>query len=81
MRTCHCQDIRKGQEIQTRLSKSYSEELKGQVVKECIETNKYGAVSSGRLEQLAGGTYVEQDRECVFGELYCYSASLKRKLC
>ncbi len=32
--------------MQTRLSKSYSEELKEQVVKECIETNNYGAVSS-----------------------------------
>jgi len=32
--------------MQTRLSRSYSEELKEQVVKECIETNNYGAVSS-----------------------------------
>ena len=32
--------------MQTRLSKSYSEELKEQVVKECTETNNYGAVSS-----------------------------------
>lgn len=32
--------------MQRRLSKSYSEELKEQVVKECIETNNYGAVSS-----------------------------------
>jgi transposase-like protein len=32
--------------MQTRLSKSYSEELKEQVVKECIETNNYAAVSS-----------------------------------
>jgi transposase-like protein len=28
------------------ISKSYSAELKEQVVKECIETNNYGAVSS-----------------------------------
>ena len=32
--------------MQTRSSKSYSEELKGQVVKECTETNNYAAVSS-----------------------------------
>jgi transposase-like protein len=32
--------------MQRRLSKSYSEEQKEQVVKECIETNNYGAVSS-----------------------------------
>jgi len=32
--------------MQARLSKSYSEELKAQVVKECIETNNYAAVSS-----------------------------------
>ncbi len=32
--------------MQSRLSKSYSEELKEQVVKECIETNNYAAVSS-----------------------------------
>lgn len=32
--------------MQRRVSKSYSEELKGQVVKECIETNNYAAVSS-----------------------------------
>ncbi len=32
--------------MQTRLSKSYSEELKEQVVKECIETNNYAAVSN-----------------------------------
>ncbi len=32
--------------MQRRLSKSYSEELKEQVVKECIETNNYAAVSS-----------------------------------
>ncbi len=32
--------------MQTRLTKSYSKELKEQVVKECIETNNYGAVSS-----------------------------------
>ena len=32
--------------MQTRSSKSYSEELKEQVVKECIETNNYAAVSS-----------------------------------
>ncbi len=32
--------------MQTRLSKSYSKELKEQVVKECIETNNYAAVSS-----------------------------------
>lgn len=32
--------------MQRRLSKSYREELKGQVVKECIETNNYAAVSS-----------------------------------
>jgi transposase-like protein len=32
--------------MQTRLSKSYSEEQKEQVVKECIETNNYAAVSS-----------------------------------
>jgi len=32
--------------MQTRSSKSYSEELKDQVVKECIETNNYAAVSS-----------------------------------
>ncbi len=32
--------------MQTRLSKSYREEWKGQVVKECIETNNYAAVSS-----------------------------------
>ena len=32
--------------MQARSSKSYSEELKEQVVKECIETNNYAAVSS-----------------------------------
>ncbi len=32
--------------MRTSLSKSYSEELKEQVVKECIETNNYAAVSS-----------------------------------
>ena len=32
--------------MQRRLSKSYSEELKEQVVKECIETNNYAAVSN-----------------------------------
>ncbi|GAX62772.1 transposase and inactivated derivative [Candidatus Scalindua japonica] len=32
--------------MQRRLLKSYSEEQKEQVVKECIETNNYGAVSS-----------------------------------
>ena len=32
--------------METRLLKSYSSELKEQVVKECIETNNYGAVSS-----------------------------------
>lgn len=32
--------------MQPRLSKSYSEELKEQVAKECIETNNYAAVSS-----------------------------------
>ncbi len=32
--------------MQARLLKSYSEELKAQVVKECIETNNYAAVSS-----------------------------------
>jgi transposase-like protein len=32
--------------MQTRSSKSYSEDLKNQVVKECIETNNYAAVSS-----------------------------------
>ncbi len=32
--------------MRTGLSKSYSEEQKGQVVKECIETNNYAAVSS-----------------------------------
>lgn len=32
--------------MQTGLSRSYSEELKEQVVKECIETNNYAAVSS-----------------------------------
>ena len=32
--------------MRERLLKSYSEELKEQVVKECIETNNYGAVSS-----------------------------------
>ncbi len=32
--------------MQRRLSKSYSEELKEQVVKECIETKNYAAVSS-----------------------------------
>ena len=32
--------------MQTRLSKRYSEEQKEQVVKECIETNNYAAVSS-----------------------------------
>ncbi len=32
--------------MQTRLSKSYSKGLKEQVVKECIETNNYAAVSS-----------------------------------
>ncbi len=32
--------------MQRGLSKSYSEELKEQVVKECIETNNYAAVSS-----------------------------------
>jgi transposase-like protein len=39
-------NIRKGQEMQTRLTKSYDKELKEQVVKECIETNNYAAVSS-----------------------------------
>ncbi len=32
--------------MQARLPKSYNEELKVQVVKECIETNNYAAVSS-----------------------------------
>lgn len=32
--------------MQTGLSRSYREELKEQVVKECIETNNYAAVSS-----------------------------------
>ena len=32
--------------METGLLKSYSAELKEQVVKECIETNNYGAVSS-----------------------------------
>ena len=32
--------------MQTRLSNRYSEEQKEQVVKECIETNNYAAVSS-----------------------------------
>lgn len=32
--------------MQRRLSESYSEGLKAQVVKECIETNNYAAVSS-----------------------------------
>ncbi len=32
--------------MRARQLKSYSEELKEQVVKECIETNNYGAVSS-----------------------------------
>ena len=32
--------------MQTRLVKSYSEEEKEQVIKECIETNDYGAVSN-----------------------------------
>ncbi len=32
--------------MQRVLSKSYSEELKEQVVKECIETNNYASVSS-----------------------------------
>ena len=32
--------------MQTRLTTSYSKELKEQVVKECIETNNYAAVSS-----------------------------------
>ncbi len=32
--------------MRTCLSKSYSEEFKDQVIKECIETNNYGAVSS-----------------------------------
>jgi len=32
--------------MQTRLSKSHSEELKEQDVKECTETNNYEAVSS-----------------------------------
>ncbi len=32
--------------MQTRLTKSYDKELKEQVVKECIETNNYAAVSS-----------------------------------
>jgi transposase-like protein len=32
--------------MQIRSLKSYSEELKEQVVKECIETNNYAAVSS-----------------------------------
>ncbi len=32
--------------MRTRLSKSYSRELKEQVAKECIETNNYAAVSS-----------------------------------
>lgn len=32
--------------MHARLTKSYSEDLKEQVVKECIETNNYAAVSS-----------------------------------
>jgi transposase-like protein len=32
--------------MQTRLSNRFSEEQKAQVVKECIETNNYAAVSS-----------------------------------
>ncbi len=32
--------------MQTRLTKSYDKELKEQVVKKCIETNNYAAVSS-----------------------------------
>ncbi len=32
--------------MRTSLSKSYSKELKEQVVKECIETNNYAAVSN-----------------------------------
>ncbi len=32
--------------MRTRLSKNYSKELRDQVVKECIETGNYGAVSS-----------------------------------
>ena len=38
-------NTRNGKEMQKRLSKSYSKELKEQVTKECIETNNSRAVS------------------------------------